>query len=125
VEAISGNEIHPLPQDESKALHHAPKIFKETGKIDWNQPAESLHNLVRGLSPYPAAWTDFQGKICKIFKTKVNHAALDGKKPGEWKSDGKTYLKFQCGTGNLEVLEIQMEGKKRMKTEELLRGLKV
>lgn len=125
VESISLDEVQPLPQDETKARHHAPKIFKETGKIDWNQPAESIHNLVRGLSPYPAAWTDFQGKICKIFKTKANSVPLVGKEIGEWESDGKTYLKFQCGSGNLEVLEIQMEGKKRMKTEELLRGLKV
>ena len=125
VEAISKNEVHPLPQDESKALHHAPKIFKETCKIDWNQSAESIHNLVRGLSPYPAAWTEFQDKTCKIFKTRVLEPSLKGKLNGEWESDGKSYLRFQCGSGSLEILELQLEGKKRMKIDELLRGLKL
>jgi methionyl-tRNA formyltransferase len=125
VEAISNNEVQALPQDESKALHHAPKIFKETCKIDWNQSAESIHNLVRGLSPYPAAWTEFQDKTCKIFKTKALPASLSKKEIGEWESDGKTCLKFQCGTGALEILELQLEGKKRMKIDELLRGLKL
>lgn len=125
VEAISKNEVHPLPQDESKAIHHAPKIFKETCQIDWNQSAESIHNLVRGLSPYPAAWTEFQGKTCKIFKTKVLESNLHGKQLGEWESDSKTYLRFQCSSGSLEIVELQLEGKKRMKIDELLRGLKL
>ena len=125
VEAISRNEVNPLPQDESKALHHAPKIFKETCKINWNQSAESIHNLVRGLSPYPAAWTVFQNKTCKILKTKIESKNIPNKNPGEWESDGKTYLKFQSGSGSLEVLELQLEGKKRMKIDELLRGIKL
>jgi methionyl-tRNA formyltransferase len=125
VEAISKNEVNPSVQDESKALHHAPKIFKETCKIDWSQSAESIHNLVRGLSPYPAAWTEFQDKTCKIFKTAFEATNLSDKKAGEWKSDGKTYLKFQTGNGTLNVLELQLEGKKRMKIDELLRGLKI
>ncbi len=125
VEAISKNEVKPLPQDESKALHHAPKIFKETGKIDWNQSAESIHNLVRGLSPYPAAWTVFQNKTCKIFKSFIVPGNIYGKNAGEWESDGKTYLRFQCGIDSLEVLEIQLEGKKRMRIDELLRGMKL
>lgn len=125
VDAISKNEVNPSVQDESKALHHAPKIFKETCKIDWNKSAESVHNLVRGLSPYPAAWTEFQGKTCKIFKSKFSDKNLSGKQVGEWESDGKTYLKFQAGSGSLEVYELQLEGKKRMKIDELLRGLKL
>lgn len=125
VDAISKDEINPSVQDESKALHHAPKIFKETCKIDWTKSAESIHNLVRGLSPYPAAWTEFQDKTCKIFKTTFSQKNLEGKGSGQWESDGKTYLKFQTGVGSLEVLELQLEGKKRMKTDELLRGLKL
>ncbi len=125
VEAISKNEVNPSVQDESKALHHAPKIFKETCKIDWNQSAEGIHNLVRGLSPYPAAWTEFQDKTCKIFKTTFEDANLQGLQSGEWKTDGKTYLKFQTGNGTLSVIELQLEGKKRMKIDELLRGLKL
>lgn len=125
VEAISKEEVNPSVQDESKAQHHAPKIFKETCKIDWTHAAESIHNLVRGLSPYPAAWTEFQNKTCKIFKTAFSEKNLEGKTPGQWGSDGKTFLKFQTGKGTLDVLELQIEGKKRMKTEELLRGLKL
>lgn len=125
VEAISKNEVNPSIQDESKAIHHAPKIFKETGKIDWNQSAESIHNLIRGLSPYPAAWTEFQDKTCKIFKSGFSDKNLSGKNPGQWESDGKSYLKFQTGAGSLEVFELQLEGKKRMKIDELLRGLKL
>ncbi|WP_198672975.1 methionyl-tRNA formyltransferase [Algoriphagus litoralis] len=125
VEAISKDEVNPSVQDESKALHHAPKIFKETCKIDWSQSAENIHNLVRGLSPYPAAWTEFQDKTCKIFKTTFEEKNMLGKQSGEWESDSKTYLKFQTGKGTLQVLELQLEGKKRMKIEELLRGLKI
>ena len=125
VQAISKNEVNPRVQDESKALHHAPKIFKETCKIDWTQSAESIHNLVRGLSPYPAAWTEFQDKTCKIFKTAFSENNLSEKAPGQWESDGKSFLKFQTGSGSLDVLELQLEGKKRMKIDELLRGLKL
>ncbi|HSF52642.1 MAG TPA: methionyl-tRNA formyltransferase [Algoriphagus sp.] len=125
VDAISKNEVNPSVQDETKALHHAPKIFKETCKIDWTKSAESIHNLVRGLSPYPAAWTEFQDKTCKIFKTGFSDKNLSGKQPGQWESDGKSYLKFQTGSGVLEVFELQLEGKKRMKIDELLRGLKL
>jgi methionyl-tRNA formyltransferase len=125
VEAISKDEVTPSLQDESKAHHHAPKIFKETGKIDWNNSGESIHNLIRGLSPYPAAWTEFQGKTCKIFKSRFSVKDLSGKQAGEWESDGKTFLKFQTGSGTLEVLELQLEGKKRMPIGDLLRGMKL
>ncbi|MDI1321396.1 MAG: methionyl-tRNA formyltransferase [Algoriphagus sp.] len=124
VEAIAKNEVKPSVQDESKALHHAPKIFKETCEIDWNKSAESIHNLVRGLSPYPAAWTTLDGKTCKIFKTKLSSGHLHDKSIGEFETDGKTYLKFQTGDGVLKILELQLEGKKRLKIDELLRGYK-
>ncbi|MBN3581760.1 methionyl-tRNA formyltransferase [Algoriphagus aestuarii] len=122
VEAISRDEINATPQDEKQAIHHAPKIFKETGKIDWGQPAETIHNLVRGLSPYPAAWTELDGKICKIYKTKFDEKDKSDKSPGVYFSDNKTFLKFKTGKGTLEILELQLEGKKRMKTEGFLRG---
>ncbi|SIN71717.1 methionyl-tRNA formyltransferase [Algoriphagus halophilus] len=125
VEAISKDEVTPLPQDESLAIHHAPKIFKETGKINWEQPAIQIHNLVRGLSPYPAAWTELDGKNCKIYKTHVEESNSQNQSPGTLLSDGKTYLKFQTGNGVLEVLELQLEGKKRMKIEDFLRGYKL
>lgn len=125
VKAISKDEVHPKIQDESKALHHAPKIFKETCQINWDRPAESIHNLVRGLSPYPAAWTEIDGKNCKIFKTRFINETNPSLKPGEFITDGKSFLKFQTGDGVLEILELQLEGKKRMKTEDFLRGNKI
>ena len=124
VEAIAAKNIHPKPQDEALAIHKAPKIFKETGKIDWTASATSIHNLIRGLSPYPGAWTELQGKTCKIFTSTTLEGKLSGKAPGEWTSDFKTYLHFQCGEGILVVQELQLEGKKRMKVDELLRGWK-
>uniref|UniRef100_UPI00404855BF methionyl-tRNA formyltransferase n=1 Tax=Algoriphagus sp. TaxID=1872435 RepID=UPI00404855BF len=124
VVAIANKDIHPLPQDEALAIHSAPKIFKETGKIDWITSATSIHNLIRGLSPYPGAWTELQGKSCKIFASTHLEGKLSGKAPGEWTSDFKTYLHFQCGQGILVVQELQLEGKKRMKVDELLRGWK-
>jgi methionyl-tRNA formyltransferase len=125
VEAIAADEVVALPQDESKAMHHAPKIFKETGEIDWNSSAEDIHNLVRGLSPYPAAWTTLDGKNCKIFKTAVSEENLSKTELGNYSSDGKTFLKFQTGDGSLEILELQLEGKKRMKIGDFLRGYKL
>jgi methionyl-tRNA formyltransferase len=125
IEAISKDEVNPSVQDESKAHHHAPKIFKETGRIDWENSAESIHNLIRGLSPYPAAWTEFQGKTCKIFKSRFSVKNLPAKQAGEWESDGKTTLTFQTGSGSLEVLELQLEGKRRMPIQDLLRGMKL
>ena len=124
VVAIANKDIHPLPQDEALAIHSAPKIFKETGKIDWTTSATSIHNFIRGLSPYPGAWTELQGKSCKIFASTHLEGKLSGKAPGEWTSDFKTYLHFQCGQGILVVQELQLEGKKRMKVDELLRGWK-
>lgn len=124
VEDIAEDKVKALPQDESKAIHHAPKIFKETCEIDWNKSAESIHNMVRGLSPYPAAWTRFDDKICKIFKTKFSQNQTSQKGVGELDTDNKTYLKVNTGQGVLEILELQLEGKKRMKVEELLRGYK-
>ena len=124
VEDIAEDKVNALPQDESKAIHHAPKIFKETGEIDWSNSAKSIHNLVRGLSPYPAAWTKFDGKICKIYKTRFSTNQSTGKQIGQLETDNKSYLKVQTGEGVLEISELQLEGKKRMKVEDLLRGYK-
>ncbi|MEY2704756.1 MAG: hypothetical protein RL407_818 [Bacteroidota bacterium] len=124
VDAIARKEVHPMAQDESKAVYQAPKIFKETCAIDWKASSTSIHHLVRGLSPYPGAFTLLQGKTCKIFTSAPLSSSLPGKAPGEWCSDFKTYLHFQCGQGTLSVIELQLEGKKRMKIDEFLRGWK-
>ena len=125
IQAVAEENIHPLPQDESNALHHAPKIFKETCEIDWNKSAIEIHNLVRGLSPYPAAWTTFLDKNCKIYQTAISDAKLTNLKAGEYHSDGKSKLTFQTGNGSLDILELQLEGKKRMPIADFLRGNKL
>jgi len=125
IEAIANGAVAIKSQDESKACHHAPKLYKEMGEIDWTKPAAVIHNLVRGLSPYPAAWTHINGKTCKIYATEVIDQDLSGKSSGEYQTDGKKYLRFQTGNHTLTILELQLEGKKRMGIEEFLRGNKL
>jgi methionyl-tRNA formyltransferase len=122
VEAIAANGLVLLPQDEGKAIHHAPKIFKENCQINWEKPALEIHNLIRGLSPYPAAWTEIDGKICKILKSNLLDEFTTKGNPGDYFSDGKTYLNFQTGHGLIGIQEIQMEGKKRLSIDDFLRG---
>lgn len=124
IEEVSKGQVNTVIQDEAKAIHHAPKIFKKTCEISWADSAKNIHNLVRGLSPYPAAWTTLQGKICKIYLTEPI-ASLDKKSPGEFETDNKTYLHFQTGNGGLSIKELQIQGKKRMKVDEFLRGNKL
>ncbi len=122
IEAIAKDDIQPKVQDESKALNHAPKIFKETGEINWTQPAVAIHNLIRGLSPYPGAWCKINDKTCKIFKSEVIGTEIISNEPGALKTDNKTYVHFQTGEGVLSILNLQMEGKKRMEIGDFLRG---
>ncbi|MCO4292219.1 methionyl-tRNA formyltransferase [Solitalea sp. MAHUQ-68] len=132
VKAIENNEVIAKTQDDVIAelglqpsdLRHAPKIFKDDCKIDWNQSTEKIFNLIRGLSPYPTAFTELNGLGLKIFKVEKeleNH----GKTPGEVVSDGKKFLKFTTDDGYINVLELQLQGKKRMTTEDFLRGYKL
>jgi methionyl-tRNA formyltransferase len=125
IEALAKGNLLPKIQDESLAKNHAPKLFKETCEIDWGKSAESIHNMVRGLSPYPAAWTVFEGKNCKVFVTEIDEKNYSGLKPGDFFSDGKTHLTFQTGKGSLKILELQLEGKKRLEIGEFLRGYKL
>ena len=108
----------------SEELKPAPKITRELCHIDWNQPTDKVYNLIRGLSPYPTAFTELvQGENTtqlKIFRTEKRtdlHAA-----PGEILSDGKTYLAIATADGALALTELQLAGKKRMGAEEFLRG---
>ena len=102
-------------------LHHAPKIFTDTCKIDWNKSAEEIHNLIRGLSPFPGAFTELGDKTIKIFRSE-KELLIPTSKPGRWESDKKTYLKFACKDGYILLKDVQLEGKKRMSIEEFLRG---
>ena len=126
VEGLASGTLVEHPQQsflESIAfeLNHAPKIFTDTCRIDFAKPVAEVHNLVRGLSPYPGAFTQLQGKMLKIFRS-VKEESNKELTPGEFETDKKTYLKFACSDGYLQVKELQLEGKKKMTTEEFLRG---
>lgn len=105
----------------SPILHSAPKIFTKTCIIDWNKNANEIHNLIRGLSPYPAAFTELGDKTIKIFRSEIE-MILPTTRIGHWESDKKTYLKFACADGYILLKDVQLEGKKRMTIEEFLRG---
>jgi methionyl-tRNA formyltransferase len=123
VDAIATGNYPQIPQDHITQIKHAPKIFKEDCKIDWTRDSAYIYNFIRGLSPYPAAYTTMQGKVFKIFKAAKNqNISSEVVEPGNYETDGKTYLRFYCGEGYIEVLECQLEGKKRMGVEEFLRG---
>jgi methionyl-tRNA formyltransferase len=123
VQAIEKGNYTPFPQTFSSTLKAAPKIHKETCKIDWTKSAEEIRNFIRGLSPYPAAWTELNGKNLKIFKAEKT-SDKSTKTPGEIETDQKNYIYYHTGSGVLSILELQLEGKKRMLVEEFLRGYK-
>lgn len=102
-------------------LKHAPKLTTETSRIDWNKTVDEVYNLIRGLSPYPSAFTFLNGKTLKIYKAK-KEIAQPTIAPGEFETDKKTFLKFVCNNGYISITELQLEGKKKMSVEEFLRG---
>ncbi|MBD3749636.1 MAG: methionyl-tRNA formyltransferase [Sphingobacteriales bacterium] len=126
VKAIEANDYQEKPQESFAVteLKHAPKIFKEDCKINWNKSNQEIFNLIRGLSSYPTAFTEFLGKGLKIYL-----AEREDKEPGisagAFLTDHKTYLKFASKDGFIHVKEIQQEGKKRMKVDEFLRGVRL
>ena len=126
VDSIIDGTFKTVPQADIQGVEPtpAPKIFRETCRIDWNLPTKRIYDFVRGLSPYPAAWTTLEGKAVKIYEaTKENSTpALSGNLPGTIFSDGKTYLKVATADGLLNVNTLQLEGKKRMPVADLLRG---
>jgi len=127
VKAIADKSIEEVPQkNESlgEAQKHAPKIFTDTCKIDWTKSTGEIYNLIRGLSPYPAAFTFLQDKLLKVYKAKKESAAHQTE-PGSYETDGKTYIRFACADGYIYVLEVQLEGKRRMGIEEFLRGYRL
>jgi methionyl-tRNA formyltransferase len=105
----------------------APKIFPEDCIIDWDNEASKIHNLIRGLSPYPCARSWLRNEKSKIsFKIFESQPDFDhSMKPGTIISDGKTFLKIACRKGSINILSLQLEGKKRMSTVEFLRGFKI
>ena len=126
IRAIESGSYQEIPQEQfdSSKLKHAPKIFKEDCLVNWHNSVENVHNFIRGLSPGPTAYTVFQNKTLKIFKAEIDQNNND-LSPGELITDGKTYLKFSCEDGSISVKDIQLEGKKRMKIDEFLRGIRI
>lgn len=122
VDGLKNNTIRPIPQAalEVGPLKTAPKIFKEDCEIRWDRPTDEVYNQIRGLSPYPAAYTLLDGKVLKIFETEKG--LRNGQAPGVYESDGKTYLSFSTLDGSISVKSLQLQGKKRMKIEDFLRG---
>lgn len=124
VEAIQEGNYPQEPQSEPENIRSAPKIFRETCEIDWNKPTVEIHNFVRGLSPYPAAWTTLNGLSCKIYETSPVESGAEAV-PGEFHTDQKSYLHFRTADGWLAIEALQIEGKKRMATGDFLRGYKL
>ncbi len=135
LERILSGDLKPVPQNELVVLGHeprtAPKIFKETCHIDWNRPAVDIHNLVRGLSPYPAAWSVIEsesplnGLQLKIYSTLiVDEPTVDELIPGRITVAGNDMM-VDCKDARLKILELQLQGKKRMSTSDFLRGARL
>ena len=128
VDAILAGTVHSVPQETliTEELRPAPKIFKDTCRIRWDQPVKRVYDFVRGLSPYPAAWTELRkpdGSVqtLKIFQTaKIEQAHQ--LPTGTIRTDGKTYLHVAVLGGFIDVLSLQLPGKKRLPVAELLRG---
>ena len=129
LDAIVAADGHPasIPQEECAELKAAPKIFKETCQIDWNQPAKRIYDFVRGLSPYPGAWTVLKdekggGTVLKIFRaTKTDKQVND--RVGTLMADRK-HLYIACADAWLQIDELQLAGKKRMDAQAFLNGMK-
>ena len=133
VDAIINGTVKSIPQEQMAVvgeLRPAPKIFKDTCRINWGSTAKKVYDHVRGLSPYPAAWTDLHQSNnaeplpVKIFQTEIivkSHSL----KAGSIVTDGKTYLHVAVEDGFISIKSLQLPGKRRLQTEELLRGFKI
>jgi methionyl-tRNA formyltransferase len=121
---IADQETHSPFTIHHSLLTHAPKITTETCRIDWNKSVKETYNLIRGLSPYPAAFTELKGKKLKIFSTEkeMGNPSIPA---GDYQTDSKTFLKYTCLDGYLQIKELQLEGKKKMAVEEFLRGFRI
>jgi len=127
IQQLALGTLKEIPQSELTSaevqdIKHAPKIFTETCLIKWEQPAENIYNLIRGLSPYPGAFTYLDGKKLKIYQATFNNASPKNIPPGTFVTDGKSELKIAALNGWLHISDLQLEGKKRMDVASFLRG---
>lgn len=121
VQAIEQNRITPQPQSDTAATH-APKIFTETCRINFDQPAQIVHNFVRGLSPYPGAWTLLGDKNFKILRSALRPDLVAAHTPGHLYAADKQTLVAATADGAIQILELQLEGKRRMSARDFLNG---
>ena len=121
VEMIANEAIITQPQAESDTNKPAPKIFKDSCEINWQLPFTDINNFIRGLNPYPTAWTTIDGKTCKIFGVAKGDITPENKDTPVI-TDHKNKLYLRSADSWVEILELQMEGKKRMQVEDFLRG---
>ena len=119
VYAIEADNYPQIDQNESIKLKYAPKIFRKDCEIDWNKSGYEIQNFIRGLSPYPGAWTEFRGSVIKVFEVKKSDVSLT---QGEFDSDGENFLRIGCSDGSIEILDLQLSGKKRMRIKDFMRG---
>jgi methionyl-tRNA formyltransferase len=125
VEAIAAGTAPSTPQPTTPDLRAAPKLTKETGRLDFTRAAAELVNQVRGLAPAPAAYTSLpDGRGLKVYRARVE-PATDEATPGTWATDGRQYLRVRAADGWLDLLDVQVEGKKRMSSADFLRGSKL
>ena len=121
IRLLKEGKLSPIPQDHSQATY-APMLKKEDGKIDWEKPAEEIRNLIRGVLPWPGAYINLEGKLLKIYKVRL--AEGEGK-PGEVMKSDSGILRVATGKDTLDILELQIEGGKKLKTKEFSRGRKI
>lgn len=124
LKALEAGTVVPEKQPAESPNPYSQMLTKKDGAIDWNKDAASIERLIRGLNPWPSAYTKFRGKMLKIWAAEVEPSA-DGYQPGEVAFVGKKEMKIQTGEGLLSILELQPEGKKRMTTDAFLRGYPV
>lgn len=133
IEGIANGSLTETPQHRTsniepayrtgrhQILHHAPKLTTETCMINWNKKADEIYNLIRGLSPYPTAFTKLENKKLKIYGAEkiIETPTITA---GNFETDGKTYLRFACSNGYINITALQLEGKKIMPVKDFLRG---
>ena len=117
---IEAGDIHPEKQDDSQAGEYARMLDKNLGRIDFSMPAVEIERLIRGLNPWPSAFTSYNGKTMKLWKAKADNCGQGV--PGQVIHVDKNSFTVQTGQGTLQILELQMEGKKRMDAGAFLRG---
>ena len=124
LDGLEKGNIVPVPQDESKATH-AGMLSKKMGMIDFNETADVIERLIRGLNPWPGAYTFIEGKKLTIWDSDVDEATDTSEEPGTIVSVTKDHLRVQCRDSILKIKELQLEGKKRMSTGDFLNGKKL